>query len=269
MADDPLNPYAAPQDPDAFDASASPADRLSITKHYRPYQSARGKATLALWATVITVIMQVFLLASCYQQLALLEGGRNGFGIDQAAANANDSRQNAIIVAVGVSVVASLITFLVWVYAAHANLHALGCPDIKFTPGWAVGWFFVPLLNLFKPYQVVSEIWRGSDPASLLKNIPSSTALIGWWWGFRICTGILERVSRGIASRADTIDDLISVTWMAIALIIAIEVPMFALHALLIWKVQKFQDERYALIVAQPPPAAPSSDATDPFATFR
>src|SRR4029078_204309 len=132
----------------------------------------------------------------------------NAGGIDQVAANANDARQNAIVVVLVISVLTSLVTFLVWLYAAHANLHALGCRDIEFTPGWAVGWFFVPLMNLFKPYQVVSEIWRGSDPATLLKALPSGTALIGWWWGFRVCLGLLERVSRSIANKADTIDDL-------------------------------------------------------------
>lgn len=268
MADEPLNPYAPSQEIGGLAPPASPAHRSSLNELYRPYQSARGKATLAVWATVIALILQVLTLGSCYLQLRLLEGGKNGAGIEQAAADANDARQNAFQVALVISVLASLVTFLIWVYAAHANLHALGYRDIEFTPGWAVGWFFVPLLNLFKPYQVVSEIWRGSDPASLLKAIPSGTALISWWWGFRVCSGILERVSQAIVKNADTLDDFIGITWLSIALILAIEMPMLILHVLVILTVQKFQDERHPLIVAQPPPPPPSDDP-NPFATFR
>lgn len=268
MADEPLNPYAPPQAIDGFAPSGSPSHKSSLNELHRPYQSARGKATLAVWATVISLILQVLTLGSCYLQLRLLEGGRNGAGIDQAAADANDARQNTILAVLVISALASLVTFLIWVYATHANLHSLGCRDIEFTPGWAVGWFFVPLMNLFKPYQVISEIWRGSDPAALLKAFPSGTSLIGWWWGFRVCSGILERVSRSIANGADTIDGLISVTWLAIVLILAIEIPMLIFHGLLILKVQKFQDERHTLIIAQPPPL-PLTDSLNPFANFR
>jgi hypothetical protein len=41
------------------------------------------------------------------------------------------------------------VAFFVWLHRANRNLPALGAIGLKFTPGWAVGCFFVPLVNVF------------------------------------------------------------------------------------------------------------------------
>jgi hypothetical protein len=53
------------------------------------------------------------------------------------------------------------------------------------TPGWCVGWYFVPFANLVRPVQVMSEIWRASDPESGEGAWISSrsTPLLALWWG--------------------------------------------------------------------------------------
>ena len=83
----------------------------------------------------------------------------------------------------------SVLTFvglLIWAYGASRNLEVLGALGQRFSPGWVVGWWFIPIFNLFRPYQVVAEIWRGSDPEMVgepvnWKRGPTS-ALLGWWW---------------------------------------------------------------------------------------
>ena len=43
---------------------------------------------------------------------------------------------------------------------------------MTFTPGWIAGWFFVPIMNLFRPYEAVKELYgerhltRESEPHS-------------------------------------------------------------------------------------------------------
>ncbi len=78
--------------------------------------------------------------------------------------------------------------FLMWVFRASGNLQFLQAPGQRFSPGWAVGWWFVPIFHLFRPYQVVAEIWRGSRPDALSRNEVdwkrmSVSPLVGWWWG--------------------------------------------------------------------------------------
>lgn len=60
--------------------------------------------------------------------------------------------------------VATVIVFLIWLYRSHKNLYALRPTALNFSPGWAVGWWFVPFLAFYKPFQVVREVWWESDP---------------------------------------------------------------------------------------------------------
>jgi hypothetical protein len=68
------------------------------------------------------------------------------------------------------------IGWLVWQHRDHRLLrHAVG--PTRFTPGWAVGWWFVPFANLVRPYQVVREA------ASVGEGEPAvdSRLIISWW----------------------------------------------------------------------------------------
>jgi hypothetical protein len=59
------------------------------------------------------------------------------------------------------ALLASQLAFFVWFYRACANGRRFA-PELQFTPGWAVGCFFVPLMNLFLPYQAMQEVWKVS-----------------------------------------------------------------------------------------------------------
>ena len=54
------------------------------------------------------------------------------------------------------------IAFLAWFYAAHKNLSLAGLQP-SYASGWTIGGFFVPFLNLVRPYQLMKELWRGSE----------------------------------------------------------------------------------------------------------
>ena len=83
--------------------------------------------------------------------------------------------------------IAAAVLFLTWMNLASFNLQFLGAQGQRFSPRWAVGWWFVPIMNFFRPYQVMAEIWRGSTPTMLgemtadWKRGPVP-ALLGWWW---------------------------------------------------------------------------------------
>jgi len=71
--------------------------------------------------------------------------------------------------------------FLFWIFRANCNAHALGARDMRYTPGWSVGWFFVPFANLVMPFKVMREIWQASsDPGN--PSAKSSSGIVGWWW---------------------------------------------------------------------------------------
>ena len=95
----------------------------------------------------------------------------------------SDSNSIDVIAAIDVLVFyASLVFFLRWIYCANVNARSLGASGMRFTPGWSVGWFFVPVANLVMPYQVMREIWQASSNPGNWKGEPVP-AKIGAWWG--------------------------------------------------------------------------------------
>ena len=80
------------------------------------------------------------------------------------------------------------IAFLNWFYRAYrATAEAEGT---RYAPGQAVWTFFVPILNLFRPYQIATDIWRRSAPPGPIETHGHSFVILLWWvsWAFgRVC----------------------------------------------------------------------------------
>jgi hypothetical protein len=99
------------------------------------------------------------------------------------------------------SMVVAIILFCVWVYRANRNARALGARGMRFTPGWTVGWFFVPIMNLFMPYQAVKEIWQTGDPRRGPDDWKTGgSTLVGAWWGFWLLANLGGRALDSIGA---------------------------------------------------------------------
>ena len=80
-----------------------------------------------------------------------------------------------------------------WIYVSSANAHVFS-DAMAISPGWAVGWFFVPLANLVMPYQAMRETWREShEAAGSLDEM--DMPIVGWWWGLWLATNFLGNLS--------------------------------------------------------------------------
>jgi hypothetical protein len=103
---------------------------------------------------------------------------------------------------------ATAILFLVWVNRANKNARALGAQGMQFTPGWCVGWFFVPIMNLFKPFQAIREIFQASDPRSDATNwkLAGSSGVVGLWWGLWLIGNVLGQIEFRLAMREDDLE---------------------------------------------------------------
>ena len=79
------------------------------------------------------------------------------------------------------------IFFLKWIYRANKNLQLLGDGRMEFSATAAVVWYFVPIANLFKPYQAMRDIWKKAHQAWHA----DSRLLPGWWtlWIISILIG--------------------------------------------------------------------------------
>jgi hypothetical protein len=83
---------------------------------------------------------------------------------------------------------------LKWVYRVSLNAHALAS-DMTITPAWGVGWFFVPIACLWKPYQGLRESWQVSASGGSGWQSQPVPLLLRWWWLAWIVANIVGNVS--------------------------------------------------------------------------
>ncbi len=97
---------------------------------------------------------------------------------------------------------ASVVLIAMWIHRAHANLRDAGYANLEFSPGWAVGWFFIPIMNLFKPFQAMKELWATSfgEENQFASEASSDVAI---WWGTFIVGNILANVSFRLQNLSD------------------------------------------------------------------
>lgn len=94
------------------------------------------------------------------------------------------------------------IVFLRWIYRMNKNLGALSGQPMRFTPGWSVGWYFIPFACLFKPYQAMKEIWEKSH-----KYGYGTDSLLGLWWALWIVSSFLGEFAMKSILGAESVKD--------------------------------------------------------------
>jgi len=111
-----------------------------------------------------------------------------------------------------------------WLYRSYCNLPAFGTPrrNLNYSPGWAVGSFFVPFANLVIPYRALKELWQNSIPGD--ENFFGEISPPSWfplWWGFWVVSNIVgniyfriafnENISREVITGVGVISDSLSI----------------------------------------------------------
>ncbi len=54
------------------------------------------------------------------------------------------------------------ILFLMWIYRSNKNLTALGAGETDFSPRSSVLWWFVPIMNIYKPKKLLKKSGNGA-----------------------------------------------------------------------------------------------------------
>lgn len=76
-----------------------------------------------------------------------------------------------------------VVFFVLWKYSASHNARRLGA-NMKFSPGWSIAYYFIPFLNLWRPYQAMKEIWNVSHNSMSCKSKKSGKIVVFWWLSF-------------------------------------------------------------------------------------
>lgn len=178
-----------------------------------------GRARAAIGALLVWLACDLVYGASAIGTIAALAPQQVGFSIEPETA---DAFAQPAAIAQLLALLVSITLVGRWIMRVNANAHTVS-DTVSMSPGWNVGYFFVPIMNFWKPFQGVRESWQASvaphDPASV-----AAPAMMRWWWGLWLATNILGNASFRISMRGGT-DGLIAGSWIDVATVV-IDVPL-------------------------------------------
>lgn len=87
-----------------------------------------------------------------------------------------------VLAAIGLLLfIAMAITIPGWTYRAWANLHAMRVEGLRFSPLWASGSFFVPIIGLFVPFVAMRQLANRSYGEEEYHSNASVPDVTSWW----------------------------------------------------------------------------------------
>ncbi|WP_018344346.1 DUF4328 domain-containing protein [Cytophaga aurantiaca] len=171
------------------------------------------RATTAITLIWIILGLEIVMLISGYFQHELLMTIQNGGEVSEEATSANDDREMLIAVVYLIVNIISVVTFIQWFRRAYYNLH-LKVKTLSHTEGWAAGAWFVPVICLFRPYQIMQELYKKTQKYLSKKGVAIhtnfSTAYLGVWWALWIIANLIGHIAFRLSMSAATIDEFVS-----------------------------------------------------------
>jgi hypothetical protein len=143
-------------------------------------QYNEGLAKLEGRAKLATIVLWLFVAVATLTAVGEVLQGLGMIDVEQGV--------GSLVLAIGFTYIAYTGLFLVsvvlvamWIHRAHANLIEVGNEGLEFTPGWAVGWYFVPFANLVKPFQAMRELWTTSHAEHDSYGAEAPGEVKAWW----------------------------------------------------------------------------------------
>ena len=158
-------------------------------------------------------------------------------------ANVNDLIQQLIgIIQFSLFIITSIV-FLRWIYFSNSNSRSLGASGMQFTPGWSIGYYFVPFLNFYNPYRAMKEIWKTSkDPKNW--EMIKTPSLFPQWWTLWIISSISANLSFRLSMRAEELNELFVSSSVTLASDL-VGIPLALIAIKLVGSIFDMQNEKH------------------------
>jgi hypothetical protein len=126
-----------------------------------------------------------------------------------------------------------------WIYNAACNTRALGARGMQISPGWAVGWFAVPIASLFMPFQGIEETYLASGSPVGWKSF-GTPLLLRAWWGTWLAAGIggyaVAIFAQGVAGTSDVATAIVLAT-----VVLALNIAAHLCFIAIVWRIFRAQ----------------------------
>jgi len=145
---------------------------------------SRGTIALFLLVQVLLIIANLWLL---YAELTV--GGGNLMVWEAASGVQTVSAYGRVfafllggsVLLLGLFFLLGVVPIAMWIYRAHANLREAGVRELAYSPGWSVGSFFVPLVNVVIPFRAMRQLHNRSHGESEWEANSPVADVTSWW----------------------------------------------------------------------------------------
>ncbi|WP_327353901.1 DUF4328 domain-containing protein [Streptomyces sp. NBC_01304] len=186
-------PVAPPPPPEQYRIAPSAALRSPV---------GLSKAVVAVLGLVIATdlfaVWQGFASWDLFERIL----GHGSYTLEEA------DRADTLYAASGVAQVAALIAaavvFIVWFHRARVNAEVFAPEYHAKKRGWVIWGWFVPVVNLWFPKQIASDIWN----ASTIEGSNRSRGLLNAWWTVWIVNLVYGRFATQRYMKAEEAADI-------------------------------------------------------------
>jgi hypothetical protein len=180
---------ALPDPPDAPPPGMPPPPGTGWTPAQRGYaqtnefRSVKGLSIALMWVLIGVTIAAVASAIALAVRLDAVERFRDSGSLSalQDVRDADDAVSGASSFLLLFSV-AVFVLLIIYLFRAVKNTELWNAQKEKWTPGWAIGGWFIPVANLVIPFLTVRETWRRSNPDAVAGRGGTSSGLVWAWW---------------------------------------------------------------------------------------
>lgn len=198
--------------------------------HRSSFASLDARARFALICLSVVGAAYAFAAVSSLLQLNLIKELEQGLFVSDERIEANDLREFGATLFFLLTFVVSVVAWCRWKSLAYRSIEALGHPP-KHGHRWAAGSYFVPFVNLYRPFAIMKELWMSGEETDADPFTPAPAIMVTWWivWlGHNMLDQVIFRMQDAetlealtLVTRLDLVSNLIGVgsTFLAISVV--------------------------------------------------
>jgi hypothetical protein len=167
----------------------------------RDYEPLDGRLLAIKIVFSLLIVVTALAVVSDALELTLLSRVLSGEDVSDAKLTASDDRQALAGLLQVLVLIAAVIVFIRWFHAAYKNVDVVAWGTRRFGHGWAIGGWFVPFLNLWRPKELINDIHRSGAG-------PNRTTLLAFWWGVFLISNWIANLAARLAFSGDSLEEL-------------------------------------------------------------
>jgi hypothetical protein len=191
-------------------------DGTAWTNRLRHGRSFEPRPRLAGWFFGVALTLRVMLLANGVLaaasfgfglwSLSLAQRGSSGEGYTVSEGRTYDSLDLLLsLTSLALSAVTGTL-FVTWLWAAYRS-DRVDPMRLTHGTGWTIGAWFVPFLNLVRPYRLVSDLRTGIRSGLGDERPDPRPHSVAWWWGTYLVMVFSDTAVGLLAGSVDTATD--------------------------------------------------------------